>query len=325
MQYTVTAQEDARTVKELITVLLHPSSKMLKYLKYQENGILLNGKHVTVRAIVHTGDVLTLSLQDPPGTRGPEPVDLPITILYEDADLVVPSKPGNMPTHPSHDHYRDTVANALAHRYQAANSAYVFRPINRLDRETSGLLLIARSKLAAGRLTAAMQAGEIQKSYLAVLHGEGIADEGEIRFPLHRSAQSIIIREICTPDTPDAEPATTRYRVIARENNCCLVQAFPITGRTHQLRVHFAALGCPILADTLYGAPDARIARQALHAWSLSFPHPITSERITITAPLPNDLRVLIDQCFPSLKGEPNECETNGTITTSPTFHGFAK
>lgn len=325
MQYTVTAQDEAKTVKELITALLHPSSKMLKYIKYQDNGILLNGERVTVRAIVHAGDVLSLSLLDPPGAKGPEPVDLPLSVLYEDADLVVPCKPGNMPTHPSHDHYRDTVANALAYRYQAENTAYVFRPVNRLDRETSGLLLIARSKLAAGRLTAAMQAGEIRKSYLAVLCGDSLADEGEISLPLHRSAKSIIVREVCTPDTPDAEPAHTRYRVIARENGCCLVQAFPITGRTHQLRVHFAALGCPILADTLYGAPDARMTRQALHARSLSFPHPTTGERITVTAPLPKDLQALIAKCFPSLKGELNECETNETITTSPTFRGCAR
>ena len=115
MQYTVKAEDSGKTVKTLIAELLQPSSKMLKYLKYREDGILLNSSRVTVRATVREGDLLTLSLLDPQDAQSPEAVDLPLSILYEDSDLVVPSKPGNMPTHPSRDHYRDTVANALAY------------------------------------------------------------------------------------------------------------------------------------------------------------------------------------------------------------------
>ena len=159
MRYTVREEDGGKTVKTLIGELLHPSTRMLKTLKYREDGIRLCGARVTVRAVVHPGDVLELAMDDLPRKAGPEPVDLPVAILYEDADLVVPSKPGNMPTHPSHDHYRDTVANALAYRYREDGTPFVFRPINRLDRETSGLLLVARNKLAAGRLTVSMQAG----------------------------------------------------------------------------------------------------------------------------------------------------------------------
>lgn len=150
MQYTVKAEDSGKTVKTLIAELLQPSSKMLKYLKYREDGILLNSSRVTVRATVREGDLLTLSLLDPQDAQSPEAVNLPLSILYEDSDLVVPSKPGNMPTHPSRDHYRDTVANALAYRYRNNPTPFVFRPVNRLDRETSGLLLVARNKLAAG-------------------------------------------------------------------------------------------------------------------------------------------------------------------------------
>lgn len=299
MQYQVTPQDDGKTVKALITELLHPSSKLLKALKYRDDGILLDGKRVTVRAIAHTGAVLSLALEDPPNARGPEPVDLPIEILYEDADLVVPSKLGNMPTHPSCDHYRDTVANALAYRYRNEDTSFVFRPINRLDRETSGLLLVARNKLAAGRLTDSMQAGEIRKSYLTVLCGDTLPNCGEIDLPLHRTRESIILREVCSPDAPDAEPSRTRFRVLERQNGYSLVEAFPITGRTHQLRVHFASQGCPIVGDSLYGTRDPRIPRQALHARTLSFPHPTTGARMTLAAPLPNDLHSLITQLFP--------------------------
>ncbi len=305
MRYTVREEDGGKTVKTLIGELLHPSTRMLKALKYREDGIRLCGARVTVRAVVHPGDVLELAMDDLPRKAGPEPVDLPVAILYEDADLVVPSKPGNMPTHPSHDHYRDTVANALAYRYRDDGTPFVFRPINRLDRETSGLLLVARNKLAAGRLTVSMQAGEIRKTYLAVLQGDSLPDCGEIRLPLHRSAASIIVREICRPDAPDAEPSLTRYRVLARSGGCCLAEASPVTGRTHQLRVHFAALGCPIVGDSLYGTPDLRIGRQALHARSLSFPHPADGRRLTLAAPLPEDFAGLAEELFPG--GIPHE------------------
>lgn len=307
MQYTVQETDNGKSVKELICDLLHPSAKMLKYLKYREDGILLNGRRVTVRATVQTGDILTLSLLDPQGAKGPEPVPLPLEILYEDEDLAVPSKPGNMPTHPSRDHALDTVANALAYRYRMGPTPFVFRPVNRLDRETSGLLLVARNKLSAGRLTQSMQAGEIRKTYLAVLAGTSLADEGEICLPLHRSAASIIVREVCRPDAPDAEPSRTHYRILERRNGYSLAEAQPLTGRTHQLRVHFASGGCPIVGDTLYGTPDARIGRQALHARSLSFPHPTTGERMTLTAPLPNDFAGLVAELFPDRKGDFDE------------------
>ena len=304
MRYTATQEDDGKTVKLLITELLHPSARLLKALKYRPDGILLSGSRVTVRATVHTGDVLELALDDSFYTGGAEPVDLPIDILYEDDELVVPAKPGNMPTHPSHDHYRDTVANALAYRYRNAGVPFVFRPINRLDRETSGLLLVARNKLAAGRLTVSMQSGEIHKTYLAVLCGESLPDQGELSLPLHRSAASIIVREVCPPDAPDAEPSLTRYRVLVRRGGYSLVEAAPVTGRTHQLRVHFASQGCPIVGDSLYGTADARIGRQVLHAHTLSFPHPATGARLAFTAPLPADMAALIAELFPETQIE---------------------
>lgn len=300
MEYTVKREDEGKTVKALVTELLHPSAKLLRSIKYRPDGILLCGQRVTVRATVHEGDVLALTLDDEGYDRSPEPIDLPISVLYEDEQLVVPSKSGNMPTHPSHDHHFDTVANALAYRYRQSGTPFVFRPVNRLDRETSGLLLVARDRLACGRLNAAMQAGEIKKTYLAVLCDEALPEVGEIDLPLHRSAASIIVREVCRSDAPDAEPSLTRYRVLARSQGCCLVEASPITGRTHQLRVHFAALGAPILGDSLYGSPDARIGRQALHAWSLSFPHPSSGERMTLIAPLPQDMETLIRGLFPT-------------------------
>ena len=301
MQLIIAREHHGQTVLSYIRQQLHVSSKMLKYLKYRPDGICVNGKHCTVRYLLQEGDVLTLATEDTEANEHLAPVDLPLDILYEDADVVVPSKPADMPTHPSRYHYGDTVANALAFRYAAAGGSFVFRPINRLDRNTSGLLLVARNKLSAGRLAIAMQAGQIQKSYLAVLDGEMPLGKGKIDACLHRTEKSIILREVCSPDAPDADTALTEYRVLASQNGHTLVQASPITGRTHQLRVHFASLGHPITGDDLYGTPSPHISRHALHARTLTFPHPTTGERMTFTAPLPADLLRLTELYFPKI------------------------
>ena len=298
MDFLVTESESGLSVREFLPRRLSLSTKMLKFLKYREDGITVNGSRVTVRYRLQTGDRLSLDIRDGENPDAPDAVDLPIDILYEDDELVVPSKPAGMPTHPSRDHYRDTVANALSYRYLTRGIPFVFRPINRLDRDTSGLLLVARNKLSAGRMTDAMRHGEIHKSYLAVLEGEDCPGSGCIDRPLRRSAASIIVREVCNETDAGAEPSRTLFRVLARGDGCVLVEAKPVTGRTHQLRVHFASIGHPIVGDTLYGHPDARIGRQALHARTLTFPHPATGERMTLTAPLPDDLDTLIFQMF---------------------------
>lgn len=302
MEFHISGTDAGKPVGIFLKLRLSLSSKMIKYLKYREDGILVNGERVTVRRVLQPGDHLSLAICDNTAQARLEPIELELPILYEDSDIVLPNKPAKMPTHPSHDHYRDTVANALAFRYREMGIPFVFRPVNRLDRDTSGLLLIARNKLAAGRLTSAMQAGKIRKIYLAVLQGDHLPDSGRIEKPLHRTKKSIIVREVCTPETPDAEPAVTEYRVLARAGGCSLVAARPLTGRTHQLRVHFASLGCPILSDDLYGTPDNRIPRQALHAYSLTFPHPTTGKFFTMIAPPPTDFATLLASLFPNFE-----------------------
>ncbi len=302
MDWIVKDKQDGVSVRDFIKQSISLSSKMLKFLKYREDGILVNGERVTVRRILRRGDVLTLSVPDSESAEELLPVDLSISVLYEDEDLVVPAKPHGMPTHPSHNHHNDTVANALAYRYAKMGIPFVFRPINRLDRDTSGLLIIARNKLSAGRLTRSMQEGEIRKRYLAVLKGELKEDQGIIEKPLHRTAESIIVREVCSPETHDAEWAKTQFTVLARGNGHTLVLASPITGRTHQLRVHFASMGCPILGDTLYGTESDLISRQALHAHTLDFPHPHDGHAVSLCAPLPDDMQAVVDRLFPSYK-----------------------
>lgn len=287
-------------VRRVLQVELKLSTKMIKSLKYAPLGIAVNGKAVTVRHILQLGERLSLAIEDSESSPALAPVDLPLDILFEDEDIVVPAKPADMPTHPSHDHYTDTVANALAFRYKKEGIPFVFRPINRLDRNTSGLLLIARNKRAAGKLTQSMQNGKIQKTYLAVAIGEMPEREGIIDAPLHRTKESIIVREVCSPLSPDADAACTEYRVLATENGYSLVLVRPLTGRTHQIRVHFAYAGHPLVGDDLYGTPTPLIDRHALHAYQLSFPHPMSEEQMTLTAPLCPDMRHLIEACFPT-------------------------
>ena len=291
---------DGQCVRRVLQNELKLSTKMIKHLKYRPLGITVNGKPVTVRHILSLGECLSLAVEDSESSPALTPVELPLEILYEDDDIVIPAKPADMPTHPSHDHYTDTVANALAFRYQKEGIPFVFRPINRLDRNTSGLLLIARNKRAAGKLTQSMQKGEIQKTYLAVAIGEMCEREGVIDAPLHRTKESIIIREVCSPTAPDADTACTEYRVLAAENGYSLVLVRPLTGRTHQIRVHFAHTGHPLVGDDLYGTPSPLIDRHALHAYRLSFPHPITERQMEFSAPLCADIYKLIEYCFPT-------------------------
>ena len=299
MRFDITKQEAGTNVRTFIRQRLNPSSKMLKYLKYRPNGICVNGAHCTVRYVLQEGDVLEVAVNDGEASDRITPVDLPIDVIYEDDALILPSKPPYMPTHPSHDHYDDTLANALAFRYAALDIPFVFRPINRLDRNTSGLLLIAKNKLSAGRLTRSLENGKIRKTYLAVLDGEMPLGFGVIDACLHRTAKSIIVREVCSPDAPDADAARTEYEVLCAQNGHTFVRAHPITGRTHQLRVHFASLGHPITGDDLYGTTTEAIGRHALHAVQITFPHPTTDKTLTFTAPLPKDMLALVTASFP--------------------------
>ena len=300
---------DGQCVRRVLQTELKLSTKMIKSLKYRPLGITVDGKAVTVRHILKMGECLSLAVEDEESSTALAPVDLPLDILYEDADIVVPSKPADMPTHPSHDHYTDTVANALAFRYAKEGIPFVFRPINRLDRNTSGLLLVARNKRAAGTLTQAMQKGEIKKTYLAVCIDEMKEKEGVIDAPLHRTKESIIVREVCSPTAPDADAACTEYRVLATEKGYSLVLVRPLTGRTHQIRVHFAYAKHPLVGDDLYGTVTPLIGRHALHAYQLTFPHPMSEESLTLTAPLCPDMKRLIEQCFPTTlaKGDLDE------------------
>ena len=295
--YKISAEENGKTVKDILRYGVGLSLAFTKQLKFLDNGIMLNGERVTVRKIVHEGDLLFLAAEDVQKEGILTPTPLPLDIVYEDEYIVLPNKSADMPTHPSHNHRGDTLADALAYKYQEEGLPFVFRAISRLDRNTSGILLIAKDRISASRLSQAMKDGNITKKYIAILNGELDADEGTIDTYIKREAESIIFRKVCGFDE-GGDRAITKYTVLARKNGYSLVLASPITGRTHQLRVHFAHIGAPILGDDMYGEASPLINRHALHAMSLSFEHPRTQEKITVCAPPCEDMSKLISLLF---------------------------
>ncbi len=296
MELFVDAGRSGKSVYDVLRRELGISNRLLTRLKQDERGILVDGERVTVRYRLSLGQRIFLNVDDGISAEHILPSALPLEFLMSDADLWALNKPPQMPTHPSHGHYDDTLANAMAYYCSERGIPFVFRPVNRLDRNTSGVVLVARNQLSAARLSAAMCAGEIRKRYLAVLDGLLPTDEGEISVPIRRTAESIITREVCAEGEGDA--ALTRYRVLARGKGKTLVEASPVTGRTHQLRVHFAHLGTPIHGDELYGSAADDLARQALHAAVLEFPHPADGRPIRLDAPLPEDLNRCISAYF---------------------------
>ena len=302
METRIDAAFDGRTVKDWL-YQNHVSRGMITRLKALPDGIAVNGEHVTVRRILREGDLLALVLDDRADDANENlvPTEMPLDIIYEDDDLIAVNKPPDLATHPSLGHFSDTLANGLAYYFASRGIPFVFRAINRLDRDTSGIVLVATHRLAASELAGLMQAGKIRKTYLAVLNGRITPERGEITAAIRRRDASIMLRETCAPDAPGAKSARTVYETVAACANASVVRAEPVTGRTHQLRVHFASLGCPIAGDGFYGTAetvpttyDAAMTRQALHAVSLVIER--TSGTLTLEAPPPPDIRALYEK-----------------------------
>lgn len=263
---------------------------LLARLKRREDGILRNGERVTVRAVLREGDEICLGIEDRTPSRHVLPRPLPLSVVLEGEGFLVVNKPADMPTHPSHGHFEDTLANALVYHYSTPEAPFVPRLINRLDRNTTGAVLVAKDALSAATLSCAMAKGQISKSYLALVHGclaAPITVEADIR----RREASLITREVCA--VGEGEYALTFAAPLFATEDITLVRLTPKTGRTHQLRVHMAHIGHPLLGDDLYGYADG-FPRHALHAVSLRFPAPRGEREIHVRVPLPLDMRSYI-------------------------------
>ena len=278
--------KDLRTYLQGIGV----SAALCARLKRTSGGILLGGVPVTVRATVSAGDVLELAIEEREPPMHVLPRDLPLEILYQSEDCIAVNKPADMPTHPSHGHFEDTLANALAFHLSREDAPFRPRFINRLDRNTTGVVLVAAHALSASVLSRAMAQGEIRKTYLALVHGS-LREPRVIESGIRRRAESIIFREVCPVGEGDL--AITHVEPLAGNGELTLVRLVPKTGRTHQLRVQLSSIGHPLLGDDLYGCADG-FQRHALHAATLEFPLPRGVGNVRVHAPLPKDMRAVI-------------------------------
>ena len=290
MDFTVDKSCDGRTLRDYLRGGLGVSSGLLSALKAM-GGITIGGEPVTVRHVLAAGETVSLAFEDTESR--PEPSDTPVDILFEDDFILAAAKPPYMPTHESHGHRGDTLANALAGEFARRGAPFVFRAVNRLDADTSGILLVAKNRYAAERFGTLVADRKIEKTYLALLTHAPTPPDGVIDSYIRRVGESIILRASYPTGAP-REHAVTAYETLETIGGIAVVRCKPKTGRTHQLRVHFASIGCPIVGDDLYGGGFA-IPRQALHAAALTFVHPVTGAETRIECPLPPDLTAYLE------------------------------
>ena len=255
--------------------------------------ILVNGVHYYMKQTLKAGDRLLVRIQETESSRNIPPVCAPLSVVYEDEDLIVINKPAGMPIHPSLNNYTNSLANALAWYYQQQGKPFIFRCCNRLDRDTSGLTVVAKHLVSGNILSTMTKKKEVRREYLAVVRGHIVPESGTISAPLARKGGTIIERVV---DFDRGEPAVTHYHLIQEANGHSLVALQLETGRTHQIRIHLKHLGFPLVGDYLYNPDMEYISRQALHSFRLSFPHPITGEAMDFTAPLPEDMRNILTE-----------------------------
>ena len=290
LTYPVPPLEEGLCVAQFLKKRRYSSANITD-LKKMEGSILINGSPAFMVARLHAGDVLTVRIRELVSSPKIPPSPIPLNIVYEDEDLLVVNKPADMPIHPSMHNYTNSLGNAAAWYFAQQNCPFVFRCINRLDHNTSGLTIIAKHLVSGSILSSMVKGREIHREYLGIVRGTLTPPSGTITAPLGRKPGSIIERTI---DFENGESAVTHYQAIAVRNGHTLVRLHLETGRTHQIRIHMKYLGHPLIGDSLYNPDMEWIQRQALHSYRLCFTHPITGEAMEFTSPLPKDMcRVL--------------------------------
>ena len=284
LEFVVDKDFEKQTVGRYLRTYCSVSARTLAKLKRVEGAILLNSNKARAVDPVKKGDKISIDI--PSGVSdGVTAVELPIDIVYEDKYLVVINKPPFMPVHPTKVHQLDTLANALCFYAKQRGEQYTFHAVNRLDRNTSGLVIVAKDRHTAS----IMSQNEITKHYTAFVMGE-IADKGTVNEPIELSENSKIVRTV----TPEGKPSVTHYEPLENKDGFTVLKLVLETGRTHQIRCHMSHIGHPLLGDDLYGGSMSKINRHALHCGFISFNHPINDEFIEISADLPDDMKGLL-------------------------------
>lgn len=305
INYSIDELYAGKTVKDFL-IAMGFSTQNLTDLKKAVDGIIHNGKRAYVTEILKVGDTITVNIHDNHSSEKIPPVNMDIDVVYEDEDLIIINKPADMPTHPSMNNYENTMANGLAYYFASQGEDFVFRSINRLDRNTTGLVLVAKNAVSGAMLSKQVREGTIRKEYVAIaqgiidIHAKSlectgfIAGDDDNHFtidaPIARVDGSTIERIV----DERGERAVTHVTILDKRENMTLVSCDLETGRTHQIRVHMAYIGHPLLGDGLYNPDNTDMKRQALHCRRLAFTQPITGEKIDVMVPLPEDMEVAL-------------------------------
>ena len=287
MEITYTIEENNKTIKQILKERLFISDRLLTFLK--KNSLILynNDKITNLNILARLNSTVTVDLNFEEDNNNIVPIKMDLKIIYEDEALLIIDKPAGIPVHPSILHYTNSLSNGVKYYFDSINLKKKIRPVNRLDRNTSGIVIFAKNQYIQECLIHQMQTKEFKKTYLAVVEGHLKKINGTIDAPITRKENSIIER--CVAE--NGEKSITHYKVLKQnfEKNYDIVECLLETGRTHQIRVHLSYIGHPLIGDTLYGNNSKYISRQALHAYKVEFIHPITNKLTQFTSDLPKD------------------------------------
>ncbi|MBQ3145033.1 MAG: RluA family pseudouridine synthase [Clostridia bacterium] len=290
LKYSVTNLSKYSNVRQVLKNEFNISNRLITNLK-QNKSIYLNDKETYLDKILSIGDVVKCKIDFNESSENIVPTKINLNIIYEDDYFLVVDKPCNMAVHPSILHYDNSLSNGVKYYFDSIGLHRKIRPVNRLDRDTTGIVLFAKNEYIQECLIKQMQTNTFYKEYLAILEGILKEPKGTIDAPIARKEGSIIERCI----DKNGSKAVTHYEVLDSKNNLSIVKFVLETGRTHQIRLHSKHIGHPIIGDTLYGTNSNLISRQALHCHKISFIHPITKNKIEFISPVPDDMQKAIN------------------------------
>ncbi|MCC0659899.1 RluA family pseudouridine synthase [Clostridioides sp. ZZV14-6154] len=282
--------EEEMTLKEVLLDKLNFSVRSLSKMK-REKSVLVNGVYKKPSLKVSCGDLIEVKIEEEKANF--EPQDLNLQIIYDDFDIIMVNKPPFMVVHPTKSHYDNTIANGISYYIEKHKENVKIRFVNRLDMNTSGLVIVAKNAYAHHTLSTSMSENKVEKTYITVVNGIIDEDEGTINEPIYRPEEDSIKRVI----DERGQASVTHYKVVERLKNATVLEVKLETGRTHQIRVHMAHIDHRIIGDELYGYIDENlINRQALHAYSLEFEQPRTKEILKFKTDIPKDMQELISK-----------------------------
>jgi len=289
LEYIVTKTTKYQSIKQVLKEEFLISDRLIIKLKKSKQ-IYLNGKAIHINELIKCDDIITIDLDFEETSDNIVPTQMDLDILYEDDCLLIVNKPAFIPVHPSMDHYDDSLSNGIKYYFNSICLNRKIRPVNRIDKNTSGIVIFAKNEYIQESLIRQMKSSDFKKEYLAIVDGVIEKKEQILDAPISRKENSIIERCV----SPNGDSAITIIELLKTFDKYSLIKCSLKTGRTHQIRVHTSHIGHHILGDDLYGKKSDLINRHALHAHKVIFTHPITQKIIRIIAPIPKDMEELI-------------------------------